>query len=49
VRASPLDERLYWHEGILAQAHYLNGNYEEALDWVRGAVERNESARLNWS
>jgi adenylate cyclase len=47
VRVSPLDERLYWHEGLLAQAHYVNGNYEEALEWVRSAVERNESGRFN--
>ena len=47
VRLSPLDERLYWHEGLLAQAHYVNGNYEESLDWIRSAVERNESARFN--
>ena len=47
VRASPLDERLYWHEGLLAQAHHISGNYEEALEWVRSAVERNGSARFN--
>jgi adenylate cyclase len=47
VRLSPLDERLWWHEGLLAPAHYLSGNYEEAMDWVRGAVEQNESARFN--
>ena len=47
VRLSPLDARLFWHEGGLAQAHYLQGNYEEALEWVRGAVGRNESVRYN--
>ena len=30
VRLSPLDTRLFWHEGVLAQAHYIDGNYEEA-------------------
>jgi adenylate cyclase len=47
VRLSPLDERLYWHEGLLAQAHYVNGDYDEALEWVRSAVGRNESIRFN--
>jgi class 3 adenylate cyclase/TolB-like protein/Tfp pilus assembly protein PilF len=47
VRLSPLDERLWWHEGLLAQAHYINGDFEEALDWVRFALERNGSARFN--
>jgi adenylate cyclase len=47
LRLSPLDERLYWHEGLLAQAHYLSGNYDEALEWVSSAVERNESIRFN--
>ena len=47
LRLSPLDERLYWHEGILAQAHYLCGNYDEALEWARSAVERNVSIRFN--
>jgi hypothetical protein len=47
VRLSPLDERLSWHEGLLARAHWIDGSYEEALDWIRSAVERNESARFN--
>ena len=47
VRLSPLDARLFWHEGVLAQAHYIAGNYEEALEWARSAVARNESIRHN--
>lgn len=47
VRLSPLDARLFWHEGGLAQAHYVQGNYEEALEWGRSAVGRNESVRYN--
>lgn len=47
VRLSPLDARLFWHEGGLAQAHYVHGNYEEALEWVRSAVGRNGSVRYN--
>jgi adenylate cyclase len=45
VRLSPLDGRLFWHEGVLAQAYYLHGEYDEALDWVRSAWARNESRR----
>ena len=47
VRLSPLDARLFWHEGLLAQAHYISGDYEQALDWARGVVGRNELVRFN--
>jgi adenylate cyclase len=47
VRLSPLDARIFWHEGILAQAHYVSGDYEKALDWVSSALERNNSIRFN--
>lgn len=47
VRLSPLDARTFWHEGLLAQAHYVNGDYERALEWGRSAVGRNASIRFN--
>jgi adenylate cyclase len=47
VRLSPLDGRLHWHEGVLAQAHYINGEFEEALEWARSGVGRNETRRSN--
>ena len=47
VRRSPLDALLFWHEGLLAQAHYVNGDYQEALRWARVAVARNDSIRFN--
>jgi len=47
VRLSPLDARSFWHEGLLGQAHYVNGDYEQALEWVRSAVSRNELIRFN--
>jgi adenylate cyclase len=47
VGLSPLDARSYWHEGLLGQAHYVNGDYEQALEWVRGALNRNELVRFN--
>lgn len=47
VRLSPLDARLFWHEGMLAQAHYIARDYEQALEWARSAIERNEYVRYN--
>jgi adenylate cyclase len=47
VRLSPQDARTFWHEGLLAQAHYVNGNFEQALEWGRSAVGRNGSIRFN--
>ncbi|MBR1089692.1 adenylate/guanylate cyclase domain-containing protein [Bradyrhizobium manausense] len=47
VRLSPLDARSFWHEGLLGQAHYVNGDYEQALEWVSSAVNRNELIRFN--
>jgi adenylate cyclase len=47
VRLSPLDARSFWHEGLLGQAHYVNGDHEQALEWVRSAVNRNELVRFN--
>jgi adenylate cyclase len=47
VRLSPLDARSFWHEGLLGQAHYVNGDYEQALEWVRSAVSRNDLIRFN--
>lgn len=46
VRLSPTDPHRFWHEGILAQAHYVNGDYEQALTWARRAVARNPSVRF---
>jgi adenylate cyclase len=46
VRLSPLDALTFWHEGILAQAHYINENYEQALPWARSAVARNDAIRF---
>ncbi|MDA9465497.1 adenylate/guanylate cyclase domain-containing protein [Bradyrhizobium sp. CCBAU 53415] len=47
VRLSPLDGRSFWHEGLLGQAHYVNGDYEHALEWLRSALSRNNQIRFN--
>jgi adenylate cyclase len=41
IRLAPQDAYRFWHEAILGQAHYVNGNYEEAAIWARRAVGRN--------
>ena len=47
VRLSPLDVRSSYHEGSLAQAHYIDGNYEAALQWACSAAARNPTMRFN--
>lgn len=47
VRLSPLDARTFWHEGLLAQAYYVNGDYDQALEWAESSVGRNQSIRFN--
>lgn len=46
VRLSPTDPHRFWHEGILAQAHYVHEDFEQALTWARRAVARNPSVRF---
>ena len=41
VRLAPQDTYRFWHEALLGQAHYVNGNFEEAVVWGRRAVGRN--------
>ncbi len=41
VRLAPQDPYRFWHEALLGQAHYVNGNFEEAVVWARRAVGRN--------
>jgi adenylate cyclase len=46
VRLSPKDTYAFWHTGLLAQAHYVNGNYEEAVAWARCALAHNRGIRF---
>ena len=41
VRLAPQDAYRFWHEAVLGQAHYINGNYDEAAVWGRRAIGRN--------
>jgi len=38
---------LVLHEGLLGQAHYVNDDNEQALEWVRSALTRNGLIRFN--
>ncbi|MCB2040479.1 MAG: hypothetical protein KDH48_06645 [Rhodoferax sp.] len=42
LRLSPIDAHRFWHEGVLAQAHYLRGDFAEAIAFARMAVGRND-------
>ncbi len=44
LRLSPNDSHVFFAEHILAQAHYVSGNYDEAVLWARRADKNN--ARL---
>ncbi len=45
-RLAPSDPYRFWHEGILAQAHYINRDYDQAISWARSAVAQNRSIRF---
>lgn len=48
LRLSPLDTHLFWYEGVLAQAHYVSGNFDEALKWTVRASNRPRPALFNF-
>lgn len=45
-RLAPADPYTFWHEGILAQAYYVSGDYGQAVTWARSAVAQNRSIRF---
>jgi tetratricopeptide (TPR) repeat protein len=45
-RLAPNDPYTFWHEGLLAQAHYVAGDYDAALAWASSAVARNRAIRF---
>ena len=44
LRLSPLDTHVFWHESILAQAHYVAGDYAQAVEWAMKATRRTGAA-----
>ena len=47
VRLAPQDAYRFWHEAVLGQAHYINGNYDEAvrLGAPRGRAQRRDGVQ----
>jgi adenylate cyclase len=41
LRLSPRDPFAFRHESMLAQAHYINGNHEQAVEWAERALRSN--------
>jgi len=41
LRLSPLDKHVSIAEHILAQAHYINGNFDKAIAWARRSDQHN--------
>ncbi len=47
LRLSPLDAHIFYKESTLAQAHYVDGQYEAAVAWARKAQAHNPAAMFN--
>jgi TolB-like protein/DNA-binding SARP family transcriptional activator/Tfp pilus assembly protein PilF len=47
VRLSPLDPHVHLAQHILAQAHYTNGDYHEAVQWARRSDRHNRHLSSN--
>ena len=41
LRLSPLSPAINWHEHVLSQAHYICGNYAQAVAWGRKSASHN--------
>jgi adenylate cyclase len=41
LRLSPIDQHAFFMEGLLAQNHYLHGNYAEGAVWARRSLAKN--------
>jgi tetratricopeptide (TPR) repeat protein len=47
LRLSPIDQQVYFAEHILAQAHYMNGDFDEAVIWSERAARHNPHLMSN--
>lgn len=47
LRLSPIDAHRFWHEGVLGQAHYIRGDYAQAVAFARMAYSRNGAVAFN--
>ncbi len=41
LRLSPIDQHAFFMQGLLAQNHYLHGNYAESTAWARRSLAAN--------
>ena len=41
VRLSPMGPDAFWHKHALSQAHYVGGNYDDAVFWGRMSASHN--------
>nr|WP_255575160.1 winged helix-turn-helix domain-containing protein [Caldovatus aquaticus] len=47
IRLSPIDPFVYLSEHLLSQAHYIAGNYAEAVRWGRWVAQKNARHAAN--
>jgi len=47
LRLSPTDLHVFFAEHILSQAHYINGNFDQAVLWAQRADQRNRRLTSN--
>jgi adenylate cyclase len=47
VRLSPIGPDAFWHEHALSQAHYVSGNYDDAVSWARMSAAHNSGNLSN--
>ncbi|HEY9250514.1 MAG TPA: hypothetical protein VIO38_15350, partial [Rariglobus sp.] len=47
MRLSPRDPFAFRHEHMLSQAHYINGNFEAAVEWGERAARHNQRMTSN--
>ncbi len=47
LRLSPIDAHRFWHEGVLGLAHYINGDFAEAVAFARVASGHNGGVAFN--
>ena len=47
LRLSPVDAHRFWHEGVLGLAHYINGDYAEAVAFARMAAGHTAGVAFN--
>jgi len=47
LQLSPRGPHVVYHEHILSQAHYVNGDYAQAVHWGRMAARHNERLTSN--